>query len=105
MELEIKYVAKTNLAQYYHQIEFIGGFDIKTKESWKLHVRDAIKIINNKTCSYYIMSEKTKIPVIIKEVHDGIQLWIQYLGTSDEGPQPNSLLNLPPFPAQNISNK
>ncbi|WP_437485772.1 DUF3892 domain-containing protein [Sorangium sp. So ce1014] len=90
----IRCVRKSDRTNAHERIRLVGGTTPEGKP-WKDTQEDAIRNINNRTCSYYVeRPEGHRVDVIVGRS----ALGHEYLKTKSDGEQPNNLLSLPECP-------
>ncbi len=89
IELKVSCINKSDRTNIHEKIESIGGVDANTK--WKKSQATAIQNLEDKTHSFYVISDGKRTNVIVARSASGHK----YLKTEADSTTSNNLLSLP----------
>ena len=93
MNYQIRCIVKADRSSPYEHIAFVGGLN-SDGSRWKFSQGDVIKMIKNKTHSFYVFKDGKIVNVIVAISKYGNE----YIKTEADGEIPNNLLSLPTCP-------
>lgn len=91
--VEIRCINKSDHVNPYERIKDVGGVNTD-RTRWKLSQTEAIRSIVKDTNLFYVKRGGKEVNVVIATSQYGYK----YLKTTEDGEQPDNLLNLPECP-------